>query len=543
MEEDIMDRQRQHAAQAFGASWRARALSRRTLVQGAVATGLGATATALLGRSGPVAHVTSPPATQTPGWRSFDDALRAAMQTFGVPGAAVAVVNAEGTLHSTTFGVRDRASGAPVTPRTLFQVGSTTKSMTALLVATFVDEGLLGWDQPVAEVWPAFRAPTEELTRRLRVRDLLGMDSGLGEPASMEAGLHFGYPTAPELLRSVAFLPVLGPPGTIYIYNNSVFAAGGYLSPLRQGTDPDALDTAYARLMQERVYGPAGMNSARIADDPRPFSDDYAAGYGVDFVEGTAAAPWAPIGSFAPAGATLASLTDMAAYVRTQLRRGVAPSGARVVSAGNLAACWQPHVDMPGLAWRGQDMIGTGYAMGWRQTTYRGGRRQVWHTGGVDGFATLIGFFPEDDLGLVVLTNREPAHGGVLFQYYMSNLLLECRFGLNAGANEALVADYQDVAHRLSDLAAQARPVDAGAIAPYLGYYEQGFRLAFDAAGALRLHEASRAMRLLAMPDGSYVAASGIVAGTPIRFVRDQMGMPVMELEGMETVRWLSGPP
>jgi CubicO group peptidase (beta-lactamase class C family) len=122
--------------------------------------------------------------TQAEEWQSFDRAVRDAMGIFGMVGAAAAVVSADGILYSQTFGVRDRGSGAPVTPTTLFRVGSTTKSMTALLVATFVDGGSLAWDQPVIEAWPEFHAPTEELTRSLRVRDLLGMDSGLGEPAA-----------------------------------------------------------------------------------------------------------------------------------------------------------------------------------------------------------------------------------------------------------------------------------------------------------------------------------------------------------------------
>ncbi len=53
--------------------------------------------------------------------------------------------------------------------------------------------------------------------------------------------------------------------------------------------------------------------------------------------------------------------------------------------------------------------------MGWISQTYRDGRRLVWHNGGIDGFATYIGFFPEDDLGLVVLTNMGPLPRGVFF--------------------------------------------------------------------------------------------------------------------------------
>ncbi len=123
-------------------------------------------------------------------------------------------------MHQRTFGVRDLGTAAAVTPRTLFRVASTTKSMSALLVAQFVDEGLLGWDQPVREVWPAFRAPTAELTAALRVRDLFGMASGLG--ARPMADLQQGYPNPRQLLASVAFLPVLGPPHTQYFYNNTL---------------------------------------------------------------------------------------------------------------------------------------------------------------------------------------------------------------------------------------------------------------------------------------------------------------------------------
>ena len=118
---------------------------------------------------------------------------------------------------------------------------------------------------------------------------------------------------------------------------------------------------------------------------------------------------------------------------------------------------------------------------------------------------------------------------------YVLNLLLESRFGLNRGVNETVVAVYQDGARALTAVADQARHVDAGAIAPVLGYYERGYRLAYDAAGALRLHVSSRTTRLLAMPDGSYLAAS------------DRTGVAVTELggtelEGSESVRWLSGP-
>jgi CubicO group peptidase (beta-lactamase class C family) len=517
--------------------------SRRALLRATAGSVLGVAAGTLTGRLLPSVRAAAPAAPQAMDWPAFDAAVQTAMSTFDTVGAAVAVVNGDGILHSQSFGVRDRASGAPVTPATLFRVASTTKSMTAVLLGTFVDDGTLTWDQPVRAAWPAFRAPTAALTKSLRVRDLPGMASGLGEPVT--TALLWAYPSARELLRSIAFLPVLGPSHTTYFYNNTVSAAAGYLPLLAQGTDPEALQGVYGRLMQERVYGPTGMATARIADDPRPFTDDYATGYAFDFVQGMAAEPWVAVGSMAPAAGTLASLTDMAAYLRMQLRRGVSAAGPRVVSARTLAETWTPHIDRPRSPDLDPDTVSSGYAMGWDTATYTDGRRLIWHQGGIDGFTTFLGFFPDDDLGLVVLTNVRSSGGtsSDAFYTYVLNLLLRERFGLNDGVNELVVAHDQAARQQLQEVAAQAGPVDPAAIAPYLGYYEHGYQLAFDAAGVLRVRQGARATRLLALPDGSYVLASGVLAGAVVHFVRDSLGLPQMVIDGLETVRWSSGPP
>src|SRR5262249_29297881 len=161
---------------------------------------------------------------------------------------------------------------------------------------------------------------------------------------------------------------------------------------------------------QERVFGPVGMATARKADDPRPFSDDYATGYALDFEQGMAAEPWATVGSFAPVGGTMASVTDMAAYVTLQLPGGTTPLGRRVVSAQNLAECWQPAIQVPlepsPPGPRGSvdpGVTDVAYGMGWNSARY-GGRRVLSHAGAEDGFQCSIAFLPEDDLGLVVLT-------------------------------------------------------------------------------------------------------------------------------------------
>src|SRR5690349_15580630 len=276
---------------------------RRLVVQGLMASGIAASAAPAM--SGPAAAA---PSTPWDDWATFDRAVQSAFDRLKMVGAAIAVVSADRVLHTATFGSRSLSPRRPVTNGSHFLVASTTKSMSSLLVATYVDQGALAWDQPVVDAWPGFRAPTDATTKSLRVRDLLGMASGLGEPPAVST-FHEGDPTAPQLLQAIVNLPVLAAkPDEVYFYNNTVYAFGSYLPFLAAGVAPQDLPAAYATAMKERVYGPAGMAGAMVADDPRGLVDDYATGYGLDLRLRPSVLPYGPVGSYAPVGGTLATL-------------------------------------------------------------------------------------------------------------------------------------------------------------------------------------------------------------------------------------------
>lgn len=507
-------------------------LSRRTVLRGlagSVAAG---------GSLVPVSSARAKPLGALPSdWVAFDRSVQSAFDRMHLVGAAVAVVDGDRVVHVATFGDRSLAPRKKVTPSTLFNVASTTKSMSATLVAGYVDEGTLGWDQKVVDVWSGFRAPTDELTRGLRVRDLLGMDSGLGEHPA--ASVHLGEPTATQLLQSIASLPVVAAPNTTYVYNNTVFAVGGYLPLLATKVAPADLPAAYADAMKQRLFTPAAMRGSVIADDPRGRVDDYATGFGFDLR--LKPQPLLPrFGSAAPTGGALSTLEDLAAYLRMQLRRGQSVSGARVVSAGNLTECWKAHVDSHVDHTLDPDAATAAYGMGWYHQTFTDGSSLVWHNGGIDGFTAFLGFLPDHDLGLVVLNNTGFAPNGNYFYTYVLNLLLGQRFGLNQGVTEKAVAASDADLGLLTTLGARTRPIDPRAVEPFLGIYEAGYAVT-RTGRRLQIQIGPRTFPLEALADGSFVIGGGLIVTLPVRFLPEPDGIMHMELIGLETVRRTNG--
>lgn len=506
--------------------------ARRTVLHGLLSSGLAAGAAGL---RGPSAFAAPDPTGAPLDWNAFDRAARQGFDRMGLVGAAVAVVSSDRVLHTLTLGSRSLRPRRPVTEDTHFLVASVTKSMTAALVATYVDQGVLGWEQPVIDAWSSFRGPTDELTRTLRVRDMLGMGTGIGAPPATD--FHQGEPTAAQLVQSLVTMPVIDKPGHTFFYNNAVYATGGYLPLLATGVAPADLTAAYGRAMQDRVFGPAGMTGARIASDPRGVVDDYATGYGFDLRPTATFLPYAPVGSFAPIGGALANLSDAAAWARLQLRNGVSVNGSRVVSAANLAQCWAPGVTLPIDPALDPDAVHGSYALGWFREELRDGSTVLQHGGNIDGFTSMVAFLPQHDLGLVVLNAMDSSTFGSYLLHVMVNLTL----GLDRDVPDKILHLADSSLTELAQLGRTARDVDFPAVGPYLGYYESGYSLVREGRD-LQLRLGPRVWPLRSMPDGSYIVTAGPPLRTKVHLALDADGTPHVELEGLETVRRTTGP-
>lgn len=323
------------------------------------------------------------------------------MQRTHVPGLALGIVK-DGTLvYAKGYGVRKLGGKDAVTPDTMMMIGSTGKSMTTMMMATLVDDGVMGWDTPAVKIDPAFAVSDPALTPRVRMRDLVCNCSGV-QRHDLEMLFARRKATAREVVASVRDFRFIGEFGKTFGYVNQMVASGGYIAA-EAAAPGEELHAGYLRQMQARVFDPIGMTRTTFSFERVLADGNFAAPHGA-----TAGGEYVPLPieaerllePYAPAGGSWSTVNDLARYLVTQLNDGVSPDAKRVVSSANLLVTRAPNVEV---------MPGAHYGLGWGIADYHG-LEFVTHAGGTNGFSSDLTFLPEAGVGVIVLTNAQNAN-------------------------------------------------------------------------------------------------------------------------------------
>ena len=331
--------------------------------------------------------------------KHFDAEVARALARFQVPGAVIAVVNDGRVLLLRGYGVR-QVGGAPITPHTLFQIGSNTKAFTAASLAMLVDSARVNWDGRVTSYLPGFELADPWVTRQLTVRDVLTHRSGLGLGAGDLLWLHSTLSRQEILYRMRAARPATSFRAS-YAYDNVLYAAAGEIVPA-------VTHASWEAFVRTRMLGPLGMTDTRTGiADMRP-GDTLATPYAL-VNNAVQVVPLDTVDNIGPAASIISSGADLLKWVQVQIDSGRA--GATTLwSTGQTREMWSPQTVIPiddpepPLAALRPNFFD--YALGWRLRDYHG-RKMVWHTGGLAGMTSRVTLVPEERIGIVVLTNGE----------------------------------------------------------------------------------------------------------------------------------------
>jgi CubicO group peptidase (beta-lactamase class C family) len=326
----------------------------------------------------------------------MDAYIDAALRTWNVPGVAVAVVRNDSVIYTRGYGVRDVARPTPVDERTIFAIGSSSKAFTAAAVAMLVDDKKVSLDAPASLYLPGLQLADPYVSRELTVRDLLSHRSGLarGELAWYGSGFD-----RDEIVRRVRFLEPSWSFRSQFGYQNIMYIAAGQVVA-RVGK------TTWDDFVRDRIFTPLGMKASTTTVRELGRATNLATPHAEvnDTVRGIGA--WRNIDNAGPAGSINSNVVDMAQWVRLQLNRGTV-DGKRLISARMVDEMWTPHtvipIDSAARAMNPHTHL-SAYGLGWFLEDYRG-KLLVHHGGNIDGFSALVGFLPEEKMGVVILTN------------------------------------------------------------------------------------------------------------------------------------------
>ncbi|MBX7218836.1 MAG: serine hydrolase [Blastocatellia bacterium] len=334
-----------------------------------------------------------------PDLKELESYTTKAMQEWNVPGLGFAIVKDDKVVFAKGFGVRKLGEPTPVDEHSVFAIASCSKAFTAAALGILVDEGKIKWDDPVTKYLPQFQLYDAYATREMTIRDLLCHRSGL----ATFGGDLLWYDTTysrDEVIRRVRHLKPTSSFRSRYGYQNIMFSAAGQIIPAVTGKSWD-------EFIKERFFTPLGMTSSSTSINAFKPGDNLAQPHNQP--NGTMrVVKYLNVDNVGPAASINSSVADLAQWVRLQLGRGTYQS-KQIFSRAVSHEMWSPNTVQP-LSEAAERQVPSRhfslYAMGWGVSDFHG-RKYIAHSGGLDGMISQVVLVPEENLGVVILTNSE----------------------------------------------------------------------------------------------------------------------------------------
>jgi CubicO group peptidase (beta-lactamase class C family) len=430
----------------------------------------------------------------SPGGRPSDRRpLVERMALYGVPGASVAVVDSGCIAWAKGYGYKQAGGSDPVTPDTLFQACSISKSGAAVAVMRLVQEGELELDRDVNEYLRSWKIPSNGSWQpRVTLRQLLSHTAGTTVHGVEGYPLEYGLPSLLDVLEGKG--AVKTPPVRVSAIPGASFRYSGGGTTVVQQVLEDSTNKPLADLAEELVLGPLGMENSTY-EQPLPEARRTHAAVG-HHADGTPLrGQWNGYAAVAAAGlwSTPSDLCRLVLEVQQALR-----GEGRVLSRESAEEMLQSHSEEP---------VGMGFfLMG------EGERLRFGHGGDNEGFKCVVVGCAHRGLGAAVMTNHD--HGSDLCHEVTGAVAREYRWPLSGGEQQGTFR-------------APRTPVvlDPRVLAAHVGEYagRPGFRLRVEMIdGALRVRAPGQPpLELFPSSETEFYAET---VDAEVEFARDDAG-------------------
>ena len=349
----------------------------------------------------------------------LDTAFARVLKDWHAAGFAVAIVEKNKVIYAKGFGYRDYEDKIPVTPNTLFAIGSCTKAFTASLIGMLDKEGKVDIDKPVRNYIPELKFYNDEMNDHITLHDMMSHRTGL--PRHDASWYIFPTHSMDSLMHRIQYMEPSAGIREKWQYNNFMFMMQGALVEKITGK-------SWQDNIREKIFKPLGMDSSDVSLAEWVKSSDEAFGYGTKKDSIINKMNHYDIAAMAPAGSINSSVMDMAKWVTLWINGGKL-KGKEIIPAAyvNEAMTVQmptggglPDKEMP-------EVFFSGYGFGWFLSSYRG-HYQVEHGGNIDGFSASTCFYPTDSIGIIVLSNQNGSPVPTIVRNLVSDRILGLKY-------------------------------------------------------------------------------------------------------------------
>jgi CubicO group peptidase (beta-lactamase class C family) len=329
-------------------------------------------------------------------FQKFCTAITKDMKRLHIPGAAVGVWH-KGREYTAGFGVTSIENPLPVTPETLFQVGSISKTFTGTMIMQLAEQGKVDLDAPLRKYLKDFKLRNESVARRVTTRHLLTHMGGWVGDYFNDFGN--GDDALSKMVGDVARLPQIQPLGTIWSYNNTGFNIASRVIEVitRQ---------PYERAAQEMLLDPLGLKMTFFFPNDILITHRFVVGHYRKDKKLHVARPWAIGRAGNGVGGVVSTVKDLLAYARFHMG-----NGNRVIKRKSLEAMRIPQADAGGRGKMGITWF----------IRKAGSLTRFGHGGATHGQQAIFMFIPEKDFAMAILTNSD--EGGILNDSAVSSAL------------------------------------------------------------------------------------------------------------------------
>jgi CubicO group peptidase (beta-lactamase class C family) len=314
---------------------------------------------------------------------AIDDRVDQFLRDNQVPGLSLGIVREGSVVKARGYGKASLEWDTPVTERTVYQIGSISKTFTAAAVMLLVEEEKLRLDDRVGQFATGDELP--EAIKALTLKQLISHTSGVRSFSEIDAFSYRRDYSWPEFLKLIGKQPLDFEPGSKFHYSNSG-------PPLASLAVAQVAGTSFERFVAERVFERLDMTATRYEDD-QAIVRERSAGHVLregSLLKGVPVRPKV----IAASGGILSNVLDLMKY-------DAALDGERLLPRATLQKMWTPVT------------LGDGekspYGLGWFLTPYQGHPR-VFHGGSTaGGFEAAFVRFTDPRLTVIVLSNRQSA--------------------------------------------------------------------------------------------------------------------------------------